>query len=187
MEYILREALLHKVSDSGAFNAGIVRSDTLLEFIKLLEAPQLARYIRNLSNMYVLVGSSTSDSRCLDTDKRWSDLLSSNEDEFMKENDEIILGFMLMSNTLNKSYHTIDYIWTRDSIRGKGVARRLIEKYEFRYDVTVVPEYVASPFWTRYFNQRFGIKTQADLIAFKHKVGLYLRWELIEEVLSEPI
>lgn len=172
MEF-LPKTRFQKVSDTGAFNAGLIRSDTLVEFFEHLKTPVKAQYIRNLSNMYVLVGTT-------DTTDNWSELLSPSESDFMKENDEIILGFLLLSNSSTINYSMIDYIWTRDSLRGKGVARYIIEKYEGLTGTTLIPEEIASLFWVRYFKDYFGVHTLKEMIAFRTKVGLNVNWALLE-------
>lgn len=123
--------------------------------------------------MYVLVGTT-------DTTDNWSELLSPSESDFMKENDEIILGFLLLSNSSTINYSMIDYIWTRDSLRGKGVARYIIEKYEGLTGTTLIPEEIASLFWVRYFKDYFGVHTLKEMIAFRTKVGLNVNWALLE-------
>ena len=189
----LSKTRFQKVSDTGAFNAGLIRSDTLVEFFEHLKTPVKAQYMRNMSNMYVLVGTA-------DTTDKWSELLSPSESEFMKENDEIILGFLLLSNSSNYRkelkpiltlipeevpanicrYSMIDYIWTRNSLRGKGIARYIIEKYEGLTGTTLLPEEIASPFWVRYFKDYFGIHTLKDMIAFRTKIGHNVNWDLLE-------
>ena len=177
MDYILKEANLYKVSDTG-------RYETILEFIQHLSNPVMGRYIRNLSNMYVLVGTYDSKARLKTNETLWNDILTADEYKFIESNNELILGFMLLDN-ITTAYHTIDYIWIRDSLRCKGLARRLIQKYELLVNITdqaisVIPGEVASPFWKRYFTEVFGIYTLKDLEAFKDTVGVYVRWDLLE-------
>ena len=184
MDYILKEANLYKVSDIGLWNSGLIKYETILEFIQHLNTPVMGRYIRNLSNMYVLVGTYESQSRLKLNDKLWNEILTDDEYLFIETNNELILGFMLMDN-ITTAYHTIDYIWIRDSLRCKGLARRLIHKYELRVNVSeqeirVIPGEVASPFWKRYFTEVFGIYSLKDLEAFKATVGVYVRWDLLE-------
>ena len=181
MDYILKEALLHKVSDIGLWGSGIIKHETLLEFIRQLSTPTMGRYIRNLSNMYVLVGSYDSQSRLKPNEKPWNEILTADEYLFIEGNSEIILGFMLMDN-IKTAYHTIDYIWIRDSLRCKGLARRLILKYETltEQEINVIPGEVASSFWKGYFTEVFGIYTLKDLEAFKDRVGVHVRWDLLE-------
>ena len=184
MDYILKEANLYKVSDTGLWNSGIIKYETILEFIQHLNTPVMGRYIRNLSNMYVLVGTYESQARLKLNDKLWNEILTDDEYLFIESNNELILGFMLMDNTTT-AYHIVDYIWIRDSLRCKGLARRLIHKYELRVNVTeqeirVIPGEVASPFWKRYFTEVFGIYSLKDLEAFKATVGLHVRWDLLE-------
>ena len=183
MDYILKGALLHKVSDIGLWGSGIIKHETLLEFIRQLSTPTMGRYIQNLSNMYVLVGSYDSQSRLKPNEKPWNEILTADEYLFIEGNSEIILGFMLMDNT-KTAYHTIDYIWIRDSLRCKGLARRLILKYEMLVNtdksINVIPGEVASPFWKGYFTEIFGIYTLKDLEAFKDRVGVHVQWDLLE-------
>lgn len=184
MDYILKEALIHKVSDIGPCGSGIIKYETLLEFITCLSTPTMGRYIRNLSNMYVLVGTYDSQNRLKANENTWDTILTDDEYLFIEGNNEIILGFMLMDNVLTP-YHTIDYIWIRDSLRCKGLARRLIQKYELlvntEHKINVIPGEVASPFWKGYFTEVFGIYTLKDLEAFKARIPVRnLRWELLE-------
>ena len=184
MDYILKEANLYKISDTGLWNSGLIKYQTILEFIQHLNTPVMGRYIRNLSNMYVLVGTYDSQARLNPNDKLWNEILTDDEYLFIESNNELILGCMLMDN-IKTAYHTIDYIWIRDSLRCKGLARRLIVKYELLVNVTeqeinAIPGEVASPFWKRYFTEVFGIYSLKDLEAFKATVGLNVRWDLLE-------
>lgn len=185
MDYILIEALVYKVSDKGLGNTVLIKYETILEFIKQLSNPIMGRYIRNVSNMYVLVGTYDSQNRLDAGEKRWNEILTADESLFIESNGELILGCMLMEN-VETSYHTIDYIWTRDSLRCKGLARRLIDKYEQvvnyipEMEIHAIPGEVASPFWKRYFTDVFGIYTLEDLEVFKDRVGLNVQWDLLE-------
>ena len=171
----MNESLFYKVSDVGMWGFGIIKYETLIEFINCLNTPVMGRYIRNLSNMYVLLGQYNSN------EHKWDEILNLDEFIFIEGNGEIILAFILLDSTKGP-YHTIEYIWTRESVRKQGIARRIICKYEELFnDVKIIPSEVASGFWKRYFIEVFGINSLENLLEFKKNINIpTLRWDLLE-------
>ena len=163
----MNELQFYKVSAANKWGYGLIKYEILIEFINCLNTPVMGRYIRNLSNMYVLVGH--------------SDLLNFDEIIIIEKYGGIILAFMLMDNTTGP-YHTIEYIWTRESVRKKGLARQIISKYEQLFDnIKAIPGEVASGFWKRYFVKTFGINSLHGLLEFKKCINIpTLRWDLLE-------
>lgn len=150
-----------KMSERGLNDAAV------LEFISCISSPDLSRYIHNLSNMYVLVGLEEQSS------------MSAEEKVFMQSKGQLVLGFILMDH-ISGPYHTIEYLWTRGSMRKQGLARILIKEYERVSTCRTVPGEIASAFWKRYFADEFKITTVAQLFGFKQFLGLpNLRWDLL--------
>lgn len=155
-----------KVSDCGEFDLGLLKDGAILEFISCL-SQDLSRYIRNLSHMYVLVG--LEEKSCM-TDE---------EKELLKREGQLVLAFILMDHT-SGPYHTIEYLWTRASMRKQGLARILIKEYEKMSKCRAVPGEIASAFWKQYFANEFKITTVAQVVGFKQFLGLpNLRWDLL--------
>lgn len=156
-----------KVSERGEFDLGLLKDAPILEFISCISSPDISRYIRNLSNMYVLVGLEEHS------------FMSDEEKDLLQREGQLILGFILMDH-ITGPYHTIEYLWTRLSMRKQGLARILIKEYERVNNCRAVPGEIASAFWKKYFAEEFKITTVAQVVGFKQFLRLpNLRWDLL--------
>ena len=67
--------------------------------------------LKHLSDIYVLVASSSSQKWLKDGDKTWKEIMKKDEYDILEKNREFIVAYMLVTEKA-QNYHTIDWVDT---------------------------------------------------------------------------
>jgi hypothetical protein len=107
--------------------------------------------IRWLPNIYVLIGWESGDQHVPAGGKKWKDLLSDTQHNFLKKYEFIPLGFIMFQEKRN--YLAVNWLETflRGHNLGLQILHKLSEKYNYEFrcipsDISSAPEY-----WRFYF------------------------------------
>ena len=117
--------------------------------------PNKGIFLRDFSNLYVLIGCNSDDTLCEKHEKKWSDVLSANEYQKMLNNTQYILGFILIDDSNKDEINRVHYIEYIDTcLKGYNIADLMISKYQNMFDVTLEPKEIINSavlFWKKRF------------------------------------
>ena len=139
------------------------------------------RLLQNLSDIFVMTARIGSDSHYVrqDNETSWKDILSEKQYTFLKENGELIIGYILFG----KKTEDIHYIELCDTaVRGHNILKCMINKYKRsialqkvyetrqRYDSDnephILPDTIppsSSGYWQKYLQEYYKIETETQL------------------------
>ena len=128
--------------------------------------PTYSRLLSNLSNLVVLVASIGSDGIVEDGEAKWEDIMGEEQYQFLKENRELIVGYMSMEEDDDKK--NLTYIKMCDTaLRGNDILKYMIDRYKKEKKIPDVLPYIipsfAAGYWKKYFNQVYGIESEIQL------------------------
>ena len=165
-EFIFNDAYFNALSRIS------LKYETIMEFITNYIQLQTNKclLLSNISNLYVLVAKKSSYSGSNVEGKLWDNFLNTDQLNYLNENGEYILGYILLGEKL-EGYQVVDYIDTR--LRGCNLAEFMMKKYNKINRVEVIPgEIIDSSlnYWKRYL----GVEYTCDVDSLLHYIFYWI-------------
>lgn len=192
---VIEDAIFGRMDDIG----DMFKKEVHEEFV----SNELLEHNTNLfpeySYMYILVAySGSSDSLCVG-EKKWSEILTTEQNIFLQTHKALIVGYMLMTPEHPKDIYLIEYINSR--ITGYNIADCMIKKLENEMvefekltdgckqvkPKCVIPREIISSskgYWVKYFDRRLGVKSKEDLDKVKNTLHInnLVNWFYLENI-----
>ena len=133
VEWVIRDSYFGRIRELPTFNT------TIKQFVDdvIYNHPNFEILLKHLSDLYVLVASIASDDMIRDGEKSWRDLMKPEEYDVLKENNCMVVGYMMITEKDEKT-HFIELFDT--VVRGNNLGAFMMSKYEKIKGVVPVPK-----------------------------------------------
>ena len=192
--FVIEDAIFGRMDDIG----DMFKKEVHEEFITNCLRYTSSNFFPEYSYLYVLVAHGPSNNDVQVGQKRWSEILDKEQNEFLEKHRAYIIGWMLMTPEHPVDIHFIEYVDTR--VKGYNITDCLIKKFENELATLnnfdeknmlqscfkikpkcIFPKDVirtSAGFWKKYFVKRFDINTIDQLINMKTymKIEEKVRW-----------
>jgi|TARA_Y100000389_G_scaffold170178_1_gene176986 hypothetical protein len=153
-DFVVRDTQFVRIQDIG----NSIRFEVLQEFYEQVIANDYGKWMfPRFSHLYVLVASYGSEQYCKPEERTWKNLLSSEQYEFLKCYDNLIIGYLMVNENTPRTdtdeYHLLDFIDTR--VRGLGLAAYMLSTYLDETQSCLIPLKIihsAEKYWQRYMD-----------------------------------
>jgi hypothetical protein len=201
--FVIEDAIFGRMDDIG----DMFKKEVHEEFITNCLRHTSTNFFPEYSYLYVLVAHGPSNNDVPVGEKRWSEILNKEQNEFLENHHAFIIGWMLMTPEHPTDIHFIEYVDTR--LKGYNITDCLIKKFENELAILnnhegknmlqgcfkikpkcVLPKEIiqsSAEFWKKYFKKRFDIHTVYQLVKMKDnmKIDQNVRWYYLEKKIDE--
>ena len=147
-----------------------------VEFVEnyIYESNEKKLLLDNLHNLFVYISP---------YNKLLKNIIIDDLFAFMKKNNGLIIGFILLSDHKKNNIQYIEYIDSR--IKKYNIAYHMINIYETQYNIILIPYDIlesASNYWKKYFEKKYNIKSKDEYYIFLNKINIIeneIRWSFL--------
>lgn len=198
---VIEDAIFGRMDDIG----DMFKKEVHEEFVMNVLMKHKTNLFPEYSYLYILVAHSNrhspSSDSLLPSEKRWSDILNTQQNQLLTKNSAFIIGYMLMTPEHPLDIHFIEYIDSR--VPGYNIADCMIKKFEnevveFAENSfgckqvrckCVIPKDILSSsaeYWKKYLDRRLGIHSNEELDGMKKTldIGDLVTWYYLEKAFT---
>ena len=198
---VIEDAIFGRMDDIG----DMFKKEVHEEFVMNVLMKHKTNLFPEYSYLYILVAHSNRHSPSSDSllpgEKRWSDILNTQQYQLLTKNSAFIIGYMLMTPEHPLDIHFIEYIDSR--VPGYNIADCMIKKFEnevveFAENSfgckqvrckCVIPKDILSSsaeYWKKYLDRRLGIHSNEELDGMKKTldIGDLVTWYYLEKAFT---
>ena len=144
-DWIINDAYFGKIKDLP------IMGETIKQFLDDVVYKHLnwSILLQNFSDIYVLVASFHAQRYCKDGEKTWGQIMKKEEYDILKKNEKFVVAYMMVKEK-DKNNHYIELFDT--IIRNNNLGCVMIEKYETKYEVNLVPQKIiesSAKYWAK--------------------------------------
>ena len=198
---VIEDAIFGRMDDIG----DMFKKEVHEEFVMNVLMKHKTNLFPEYSYLYILVAHSNrhspSSDSLLPSEKRWSDILNTQQNQLLTKNSAFIIGYMLMTPEHPLDIHFIEYIDSR--VPGYNIADCMIKKFEnevveFAENSfgckqvrckCVIPKDILSSsagYWKKYLDRRLGIHSNEELDGMKKTLDIsdLVTWYYLEKAFT---
>lgn len=178
MNWLIIDLDLYKMDDV------FISDETMEEFYDnyICKHPNKGILLQNFSNLYIFKASICNSSK----EKSWKDILNEEQYKLLEQNNEYILGYILINKRVEKNnIQYIDFIDTR--LPKYNLATEMIIKYQEITGFNLYPLQIIESS-AKYWKNIYHLYTFEQLNEMIEEEGLnkkVIRWKYLEDLLTK--